>query len=142
MLPLSDDLPDPWWLALLGSQVRQAAQVTEADEARAALLTAVSHDLRTPLAAAKAAVSCLRSHDVPFTAEDREELLATAEESLDQLTRITATLLDVSRLQAGAQAVFPRPAYLGQIVADSLGNLGPQSRTVRVDLPSGLPEVM
>ena len=134
--------PDPWWLVLLGSLARQAAQVTEADEARAALLTAISHDLRTPLAAAKAAVSCLRSRDVPFTADDRAELLATAEESLDELTQLAATLLDVSRLQAGAHAVFPRPADLGQIVADSLDSLGPQTRTVWVDIPSGLPEVM
>jgi two-component system, OmpR family, sensor histidine kinase KdpD len=134
--------PDPWWLDLLGSLVRQAAQVSEADEARAALLTAVGHDLRAPLAAAKAAVSCLRSRDVHVTGQDREELLATAEESLDQLSHLAATLLDVTRLQAGAQAVFPRPADPGQIVADSLDSLGPQARAVRADIPSGLPDVM
>ncbi len=114
----------PWWLALLDGLVSQAAQATEADRGRAALLAAVSHDLRTPLAAAKAAVSGLRSGDVPVTADDRDELLATAEESLDQLVKLAASLLDVSRLQAGAQAVFPRPADLGEIVADSLDALG------------------
>jgi two-component system sensor histidine kinase KdpD len=114
----------------------------EADRGRAALLAAVSHDLRAPLAAAKAAVSGLRSGDARLTAEDREELLATAEESLDLLAHLAASLLDVSRLQAGALAVFPRPADLGEIVADSLGALGPQARTVLADIPSALRQVM
>jgi two-component system, OmpR family, sensor histidine kinase KdpD len=112
------------------------------DRGRAALLAAVSHDLRTPLAAAKAAVSGLRSGDVSIAADDRDELLAAAEESLDQLTKIVASLLDVSRLEAGAQAIFPRPAHLGDILADSLDGLGPQARPVIADIPSGLPAVM
>ena len=134
--------PDLCWPVLLCGLARQAARATEADQARVALLTAVSHDLRTPLAAAKAALSCLRSHDVPFTPNDREELLATAEESLDQLTHLAASLLDVSRLQAGAPAVFPRPTDLGEIVAGSLDRLRPQPHAVLADIPSGLPEVM
>jgi two-component system, OmpR family, sensor histidine kinase KdpD len=115
---------------------------TEADRGRAALLAAVSHDLRAPLAAAKAAVSGLRSRDVCLTADDRAELLAAAEESLDLLAHLAASLLDVSRLQAGALAVFPRPADLGEIVADSLDALGSQARTVLADIPSGGCEVM
>src|SRR5271163_4827392 len=115
---------------------------TEADRGRAALLSAVSHDLRAPLAAAKAAVSGLRSRDARLTADDRAELLAAAEESLDLLAHLAASLLDVSRLQAGALAVFPRPADLGEIVADSLDALGPQARTVLADIPSGVCEVM
>ena len=134
--------PGPWWLGLLHGLASQATQAAEADRGRAALLAAVSHDLRTPLAAAKAAVSGLRSGDVPIAAADRDELLATAEESLDQLARLAASLLDVSRLQAGAQAVFPRPADLGDIVADSLDGLGPLGRPVIADIPPGLPEVM
>jgi len=117
-------------------------QATEADRGRAALLAAVSHDLRAPLAAATAAVSGLRSRDVGLTADDRAELLAVAEESLDLLGRITASLLDVSRLQAGALAVFPRPAELGPIVAGSLDALGPPGRMVLADIPDGLCEVM
>jgi two-component system sensor histidine kinase KdpD len=134
--------PGPWWLVLLGVLVRRAAEAAAADRGRAALLAAVSHDLRSPLAAAKAAVSGLRSADVPLTARDRDELLAAAEESIDQLTKLTASLLDMSRLQAGAQAVFPRPADLSEVIADSLGGLGSQARPVTVDVPSGLPEVM
>ena len=119
-----------------------ARQATEADRGRAALLAAVSHDLRAPLAAAKAAVSGLRSCDARLTADDRAELLAAAEESLDLLAHLAASLLDVSRLQAGAVAVFPRPSDLGEIVADSLDALGSQARTVLADIPSGLREVM
>jgi two-component system sensor histidine kinase KdpD len=133
----------PWWLVLFCGLARYATQATEADRGRAALLAAVSHDLRTPLAAAKAAVSGLRSRDARLlTADDRDELLAAAEESLDQLAHLAASLLDVSRLQAGALAVFPRPSDLDEIVADSLDSLGPQARTVQVDIPSGLREVM
>jgi two-component system sensor histidine kinase KdpD len=131
----------PWWLVLCGL-ARQAAWATEADRGRAALLATVSHDLRAPLAAATAAVSGLRLRDARLTAEDREELLAAAEESLDLLAHLAASLLDVSRLQAGALAVFPRPADLGEIVADSLDELGPRARTVLADIPSGLGEVM
>jgi two-component system, OmpR family, sensor histidine kinase KdpD len=134
--------PGPWWLGLLYGLASQATKAAEADRGRAALLATVSHDLRTPLAAAKAAVSGLRSGDVAIAAADRDELLATAEESLDQLARLAASLLDVSRLQAGAQAVFPRPADLGDIVADSLDGLGPLGRPVIADIPPGLPEVM
>jgi two-component system, OmpR family, sensor histidine kinase KdpD len=132
----------PWWLVLVCGLVRQAAQATEADRGRAALLATVSHDLRAPLAAAKAAVSGLRSRDARLTADDHAELLATAEESLDLLAHLVASLLDVSRLQAGALAVFPRPSELGEIVADALDALGPRARTVRADIPSGLCEVM
>jgi hypothetical protein len=69
---------------------------------------------------------------------DRAELLAAAEESLGRLAR----LLDVSRLQAGARAVFPRPADVGEIIAAALVALGPEAKPVRADVPSGLPEVM
>jgi two-component system sensor histidine kinase KdpD len=118
-----------------------ARPIAEADRMRTALLTAVSHDLRTPLASAKAAVTSLRSPDVQWTAEDREELLATADESLDKLTRLVNNLLDMSRLQTGALSVFPRPAWLDEIVARALDHLGPASKDVIVDIPDSVPEV-
>jgi two-component system sensor histidine kinase KdpD len=130
-------------------RTRQAARaaeavdaVAEADRMRTALLAAVSHDLRTPLAAAQAAVSCLRSADLPLTAEDHDELLATADESLNQLAHLTASLLDVSRLQAGALPVFPRPADLSEIITRSLRDLAPPVPAVAVHCPPGLPQVM
>jgi two-component system sensor histidine kinase KdpD len=106
------------------------------------LLAAVSHDLRSPLAAARAAVSCLRSRDLPLTVADQDELLATADQSLDLLSRLAASLLDVTRLQFGARSLFPRAADLEKIIASALAGLGPQARVVRVDLPPGLAEVM
>jgi two-component system, OmpR family, sensor histidine kinase KdpD len=95
-----------------------------------------------PAPAWEALVRGLRSHAARLTADDRAELLAAAEESLDLLGHLAASLLDVSRLQAGALAVFPRPSDLGEIVAGSLDALGPQGRTVLADIPCGLREVM
>ena len=125
----------------LAAEAEAARPIAEADRMRTALLAAVSHDLRTPLASAKAAVTSLRSEDVQWGAEDHDELLATADESLDRLARLVDNLLDMSRLHAGALAVFPRPADLGEIVARSLDDLGPAARTVVIDIPRDLPEV-
>jgi two-component system, OmpR family, sensor histidine kinase KdpD len=122
--------------------VAEAARpIAEADRMRTALLAAVSHDLRTPLASAKAAVTSLRATDVQWTPADRDELLATADESLDKLARLVDNLLDMSRLQAGALAVFPRPADLAEIAARSLDDLGPPADAVVVAIADGLPEV-
>jgi two-component system sensor histidine kinase KdpD len=125
----------------LAAAAEAARPIAEADRVRTALLAAVSHDLRTPLASAKAAVTSLRSHDVEWDAADHDELLATADESLDKLARLVDNLLDMSRLQAGALAIFPRRADLAEIVARSLDDLGPPGRTVTVDIPPDLPEV-
>jgi two-component system, OmpR family, sensor histidine kinase KdpD len=76
----------------LSAEAKAARPIAEADRMRTALLTAVSHDLRTPLASAKAAVTSLRSPDVTWDAADREELLATADESLDKLSRLVRNL--------------------------------------------------
>jgi two-component system, OmpR family, sensor histidine kinase KdpD len=125
----------------LAAAAEAARPIAEADRMRTALLAAVSHDLRTPLASAKAAVTSLRSRDVQWNAEDRDELLATADESLDRLARLVDNLLDMSRLQAGALSVFPRPADLEEIVSRSLDDLGPAARQVIVEMPVTLPEV-
>jgi two-component system, OmpR family, sensor histidine kinase KdpD len=125
----------------LAAAAEAARPIAEADRVRTALLAAVSHDLRTPLASAKAAVTSLRSHDIEWDPEDQSELLATADESLDKLSHLVDNLLDMSRLQAGALAVFPRPADLSEIVARSLDDLGPVARAVAVDIPHDLPEV-
>ncbi len=125
----------------LTAEAEAARPIAEADRMRTALLAAVSHDLRTPLASAKAAVTSLRATDVQWTADDRDELLATADESLDKLAHLVDNLLDMSRLQAGALAVFPRPADLAEIVARSLDDLGPAGRAVVVAIPEELPEV-
>jgi two-component system, OmpR family, sensor histidine kinase KdpD len=104
------------------------------------LLSAVSHDLRTPLASAKAAVGGLRG-PVEFSPEDREELLATVEESLDRLNRLVDNLLDMSRLQAGALAMTPQPMSTAETVATALDDLGDEGRDIRVQVHDDLAEV-
>jgi two-component system sensor histidine kinase KdpD len=125
----------------LTAAAQAARPIAEADRMRTALLAAVSHDLRTPLASAKAAVTSLRSDDVQWDPQDYAELLATADESLDKLARLVENLLDVSRLQAGAMSVFCRPADLGEVVARSLDDLGPGGKAVVIEIPANLPEV-
>ncbi|MDX6345840.1 MAG: two-component system, OmpR family, sensor histidine kinase KdpD [Streptomyces sp.] len=113
--------------ALEHSRLAEAAAEVEpvkaADRMRTALLAAVSHDLRTPLASTWAAVSSLRSRDVEFSDDDRDELLATAEESLDKLNRLVDNLLDMSRLQAGALTLHLQPTALADVFALALDTL-------------------
>ena len=113
--------------------------VAEADKMRTALLAAVSHDLRTPLASAKAAVAGLRSDEVHFDEDDRRELLATADESLDRLIRLVTNLLDMSRLQAGALGVHAVDVGAEEIVPGALDDLGAAGRAVTVRIPDDLP---
>jgi two-component system, OmpR family, sensor histidine kinase KdpD len=98
----------------------KAEAIARADELRRSLLSAVSHDLRTPLASAKAAVSSLRSDDIGFSPEDTAELLATVEESIDQLTALVGNLLDSSRLAAGVVKPDLRLVYLEEVVQRAL----------------------
>jgi two-component system, OmpR family, sensor histidine kinase KdpD len=125
----------------LTAEAQAAKPIAAADRMRTALLAAVSHDLRTPLASAKAAVTSLRSPDVNWAAEDHDELLATADESLDRLTHLVDNLLDMSRLQAGALSLFPRPSGLEEIVSRALDNLDPAALGITVDIPESLPEI-
>lgn len=108
----------------LTEEARRAEAIARADELRRSLLSAVSHDLRTPLAAAKAAVSSLRGGDVDFSPEDTAELLATIEESIDQLTALVGNLLDSSRLAAGAVRPQLRRVYLEEAVPRALIAIG------------------
>jgi two-component system sensor histidine kinase KdpD len=120
----------------LAEEAGRAEAITQADELRRSLLSAVSHDLRTPLAAAKAAVSSLRSDDIDFSAEDTSELLATIEESIDQLTALVGNLLDSSRLAAGVVAPNLARVYLEETVQRSLVGISKHStgfRSVALD---------
>jgi two-component system sensor histidine kinase KdpD len=125
----------------LAAEAEAARPIAAADRMRTALLTAVSHDLRSPLASAKAAVTSLRSPDMHWDADDTAELLATADESIDKLIRLVANLLDMSRLQAGALSLFPRPSGLDEIVARALDDLGLAGRDITVDIPETVPAV-
>ncbi|MFB9430487.1 sensor histidine kinase [Streptoalloteichus tenebrarius] len=127
-------------------QQRMAAAAVEAErraattELRTALLSAVGHDLRTPLTSIKAAVGSLRDHDLRLSEEDTQELLATVEESADRLTALVDNLLDSSRLATGA--VRPRLRAVGyyEVVARALAGVEGR-RWVSVDVDDHLPPV-
>jgi two-component system sensor histidine kinase KdpD len=123
----------------LATEAAAAKPLAEADKLRTALLAAVSHDLRTPLAAATAAVAGLRSRDIQLDDEDREELLATTDESLGRLDRLVANLLDMSRLQAGALGVAAIDVGAEEVVPRALDDIGPDARPVTVHVPDDLP---
>ncbi|GAA5084011.1 sensor histidine kinase [Nocardia iowensis] len=115
----------------LAEEASAAAALLEADRLRRALLSAVSHDLRTPLAGAKAAVSSLRSDDIEFSAEDTAELLETIEESVDQLTALVGNLLDSSRLAVGVVKPQLRRVYMDEVVHRALVSVGMGARGLR-----------
>ena len=119
----------------------QATQAEAVDRLRTALLAAVGHDLRTPLAGAKAAVSSLRQGDVAWTAQETAELLETIEDSTDRLQSLVSNLLDASRLQAGALSITPTRVGLDEVVARALTGLPGRDR-VQVDVPDTLPPVL
>ena len=127
--------------AAVALRQQRLAVAAEADRVRTALLAAVGHDLRTPLASAKAAVTSLRGSEVNFDEDDRAELLATADESLDRLAALVANLLDMSRLQAGALGVTPADVGLEDVVPRALDELGEPGRRVAVRLPEDLAAV-
>ncbi|GAB1818757.1 DUF4118 domain-containing protein [Herbidospora sp. RD11066] len=126
----------------LTEAAEQAKPLAAADKMRTALLAAVSHDLRTPLASAKAAVESLRNTEIAWSADDRAELLATADESLVKLDRLVANLLDMSRLQAGVLGVTLVPVGLEEIVPRAVDDLGPLGDRVETYISFDLPEIV
>jgi two-component system sensor histidine kinase KdpD len=109
-------------------------RLAELDRTRTALLAAVSHDLRNPLASVKAAVASLRSTDVAWSPQDEAELLETIEESADRLTALVANLLDMSRISTGAVRAAHTEVGLAEAVRASLAPL-PGGDRIEVDVP-------
>jgi two-component system sensor histidine kinase KdpD len=125
--------------ANLEETARGVAPLVAADRVRSALLAAVGHDLRRPLTAATAAVTGLRARDATLSAHDRDELLATAEESLDSLAQLLTDLLDVSRVQAGVLGVSLIDVDLDDLLPAVLDELGIGPAEVDLDIPAELP---
>ena len=119
-----------------------AAALEQADALRTALLAAVSHDLRTPLAGIKMTVTSLLAQDVELEPAVRRELLEAVVEDTDRLNRLVGNLLDASRLSTGAVELLLRPTGLDEVVPAALAALGPRALDVTVDVPETLPEVM
>ncbi|MFE3415821.1 ATP-binding protein [Streptomyces mirabilis] len=123
----------------LQHEADQAKELAEGNRIRTALLAAVSHDLRTPLAAIKAAVSSLRSDDVVWSEEDQAELLEAIEEGADRLDHLVGNLLDMSRLQTGTVTPLIREIDLDEVVPMALGGVPEDS--AELDIPETLPMV-
>ncbi|MGC0337295.1 ATP-binding protein [Streptomyces sp. SLBN-8D4] len=123
----------------LQEEADQARTLAEGNRIRTALLAAVSHDLRTPLAGIKAAVSSLRSDDVAWSEEDQAELLEGIEEGADRLDHLVGNLLDMSRLQTGTVTAIVREIDLDEVVPMALG--GVPDGSVELDVPETLPMV-
>ncbi|MGQ4379011.1 ATP-binding protein, partial [Streptomyces sp. SAS_267] len=123
----------------LQSEADQAKELAEGNRIRTALLAAVSHDLRTPLAGIKAAVTSLRSDDVEWSEQDQAELLEAIEEGADRLDHLVGNLLDMSRLQTGTVTPIVRQIDLDEVVPMALGGVPEDS--VELEIPETLPMV-
>lgn len=134
---LADASERAWHEQLLEREASRAAALDEADRVRTALLAAVGHDLRTPLAVIKAAVSGLRSGEGSWTDDDRDDLLETADDSVNRLASLIDNLLAMSRIEAGALLVRLEPVALVEVVSRVLID----RPDVTIDVPDELPLV-
>ena len=124
----------------MAAEAAEARHHAEATELRTALLSAVGHDLRTPLTSIKAAAGSLRAPDLTLSPQDSEELLAAIEESADRLSGLVDNLLDSSRLATGAVRPSLRPVTYDEVVSRALSGVDGRA-AVQVDVPESLPPV-
>ncbi len=125
----------------LRTQAAQAEALAEGNRMRTALLAAVSHDLRTPLASIKASVSSLRQTDVEWSEADQADLLATIEQNADRLDALIGNLLDMSRLHTGSLQPFLRPTAIDEVAPAALLGLD-DCLQLEMAVPDGFPLVL
>ncbi len=127
--------------AQLREQALRTRLLEEIDRWRRALMGAASHDLRTPLASIKTAVSSLRQVDAPLGPADRAELLELIELQADRLARLVTNLLDMTRIEAGALELRPTTVAFDELVTEAVASLGGlvSPGRIRVDAPDDLP---
>jgi two-component system sensor histidine kinase KdpD len=124
----------------LRTQAAQAEALAEGNRMRTALLAAVSHDLRTPLASIKASASSLRQTDVQWSEADQADLIATIDDNADRLDALIGNLLDMSRLHTGSLQPFLRPTAIDEVAPVALRGLDSPSK-LQMAVPDGLPLV-
>ncbi len=127
---------------VLESEAAQAAGLAEANTLRSALLAAVSHDLRTPLASIKAAVTSLTSTEVEWSQEDVRGFCKTIDDETDRLTGLVANLLDMSRLQTGILPVAVEPVSVDEVVDRALASLSSGTAGLVLNAPGPLPLIV
>jgi two-component system sensor histidine kinase KdpD len=127
----------------LGQDAASARLEAETSRTRAALFSSVTHDLRTPLASITASASSLLDEAVPFSGEQRLELLRTILEESERLNRLVGNLMDLSRLRAGALAPTRDPVPVDELVSSVLGRMRSQlqGRPVKVQIREDIPPV-
>jgi two-component system sensor histidine kinase KdpD len=125
----------------LGEEARKTRVLEESDRLKSSLLSSVSHELRSPLAAIKASVSSLRTEEVEWDSAARKELLTTVEEEIDHLNVLVGNLLDMSRIEAGVLKPQKKPNILAEIIETVLGRMRPQLQGLNIvlDVPEDLP---
>jgi two-component system, OmpR family, sensor histidine kinase KdpD len=128
----------------LEAEARNARIAAAVGRTRSGFLSAVSHNLRTPLASIKAAVSTLLAPDARLDRDDERELLDTIYEETDRLERLVTKVLNLSRIRAGGLELDPQPADLAGLAQAAIRRLRPIARAhrVRLDVPHDLPEVL
>jgi two-component system sensor histidine kinase KdpD len=127
--------------AQLRDQAMRARLLEEIDRWRSALMGAASHDLRTPLASIKTAVSNMRQEDARLGPADRAELLELVEQQTDRLARLVTNLLDMTRIESGALELRPTTLGFDELVDETMASLGGilAPDRVEVDQPGDLP---
>ncbi|MGD0313380.1 MAG: ATP-binding protein [Acidimicrobiales bacterium] len=128
--------------ARLQAEAAEADSLARANQLRTALLDAVSHDLRTPLASIKAASSSLLSDQLSFGPDERHVLLSTIDEEADRLNNLVENLLDMSRIQTGSMEVLSTSTEVGDVVEAALASLGPRGQFVTSEVAHDLPRVL
>jgi two-component system sensor histidine kinase KdpD len=125
----------------LHAEAAESESLARANQLRSALLAAVSHDLRTPLASIKAASSSLLSDQLSFGPDETRVLLETVDDEADRLNSLVENLLDMSRIQTGSMDVLTRSTDVGDVVASAMTSLGPRGHDVVTELPPSLPRI-
>jgi two-component system sensor histidine kinase KdpD len=142
---LVDALADQAGVAIerisLAAEIDQTRILHETERLRSALLTSISHDLRTPLASVLGALTSLRSYERHYDPETREELLRTAQEEAERLNRFVGNLLDITRLESGALEVKRDAVDLADIVGSTVRRAANilARHEVKIDLGPDLP---
>ena len=142
---LLDALADQAAIAIerttLAEAIDRARVTAETERLRAALLTSISHDLRTPLATIIGSLTSLRSFGKSYDETTRDELMATVQAEAERLNRFIGNLLDMTRLESGAISLKPELVDVGEIIGTALERAGKMlaAHRVEVDVDPALP---
>jgi len=140
---LLDSLSDQTALAIerlnLAQEMDQARVAAETEKLRTALLTSISHDLRTPLASILGSATSLKAYRASLSEREQNELIDTIREEADRLNHFIANLLDMTRLESGALAPNLGPVELADVVGSVLRRKAPANQHIALDLEPDLP---